>query len=96
MIKKLVQLYIPALAVLYYSIFGILGITTYSWVLGFLALIALLLGISIFLENKAYDGDIVIINNEDGSKRFSMRLEATPEELELKKVVSFKVSSENK
>lgn len=96
MIKKLVQIYIPALAVLYYIICGVVGVTATTWVLGFLALIALLLGVSIFLENEVCDGDIVVISNEDGSKRFSMRLEATPEELELKKVVSFKVSSETK
>lgn len=96
MIKKLVQLYIPALAVFYYVICGFIGVAATAWVLGFLALTAFLLGLSIFLENKVYDGDIVIISNKDGSKRFSMRLEATPEELELKKVVSFKVSSETK
>lgn len=60
-------------------------------ILGIFALIGLVLNLLIFEQSIRYDGQIVVSTADNGTKAFALQLEATPEELADKDIVSFKV-----
>jgi hypothetical protein len=87
--KKLVQIWIPAISTLYFTLGNIWGFPKVEEVIGTLAAIATFLGVCLGLSSKQYDasgagvaGDIVITTNpETGKKKFSLNLNSDPEDL---------------
>jgi len=63
-----------------------------SEILGIFAIIGLVLNLLIFEESIRYDGRIIVSTSENGTKDFILQLEATPEELADKDIVSFKIT----
>lgn len=96
--KKLVQVYIPATSSLYFGLSAIWGLPATEQVIGTLACVATFLGVCLGLSsnqynssNAAYDGQLVVIPHDDGSKMFSLELGDDPTVLETKKAITFKV-----
>lgn len=93
MTKKLVQLYIPGTASIYF-IFSLIFELPYTvQIIGILAIFSTMLGLILRRVSNHHDGKIVVETSESGGKVFSLELEGDPVELEEKDSVSFKIVS---
>lgn len=98
--KKLVQVYIPAVSTLYFTLGNIWRFPAIENVVGSFAAIATFLGVCLGLSSKqydaseaAFDGKLVVgISPESGRKLYSLEVEGDPEDIEQKSSVSFKVT----
>lgn len=98
-LKKLVQIVIPAVSSLYFGLSQIWGLPWGEEIVGTLALLATFLGVLLGIStNKynnspdAYDGEVVISDSPTGTKLFSLELNGDPEQIETMDQVRFKVS----
>lgn len=98
--RNLSQIYIPGLSSLYFIVGNIAGFPFVEVIIGFLAIIATVIGVCLYLSSSAYDrseagydGKVIIETNQNGGKLFSLELEGDPGELEQKSSVAFKVRS---
>lgn len=94
----LVQVVLPGLATLYFTLAGIWGLPAAEQVMGTITAVAVFLGLFLRLSNKnfhkstaAYDGQMVISLDQGGMTGVSMELDDSPELLEYKDKVTFKV-----
>lgn len=99
-LKRMVQIVLPAFGVFYMSIgaaWGLPGTKQVSdTILAVCTFIGVLLSISTRSYNKSdakYDGALDITNNEDGSKIYSLNLNQDTSALDSKKNVNFKVNN---
>lgn len=99
-IKTSVQLVLPAICTLYLAISGIWGLPYTQEIVGTLSAIATFLGMLLKISTKSYensdsryDGRVLIVDDENGPKVFSLELNSDPLELENKKSVSFKIEN---
>lgn len=98
-IKKVVQVILPAVSSLYFGLASIWGLPAAEQVVGTLAVITTFLGVTLGISSRnyeasgaAYDGNMVVINAPDGvSKTFSLELNGDPEEIAGKDSITFKV-----
>jgi hypothetical protein len=102
LLKKFVQVWLPALGSLYFGLAQIYGFSNAEQVLGTMALITTFLGVTLGISSNRYnnsdapyDGQIVVMNNEGGPKLFSLELGKNPDELEAMDSIRFKVTGEN-
>jgi hypothetical protein len=98
LIKKLVQIVLPALATLYFTLSTIWDLPYAEQIVGTLAAVATFLGVVLGLSKKSYDasdakydGDVIVTQTPLGNTRYSLELNTDPEELKNKKDISFKV-----
>lgn len=99
LLKKVVQIVLPAVASLYFSLAQIWGLPAAEAVVGSLALLATFFGVLLGLSSWSYhaveaktDGQIVIMEDESGKKIYSLELDGDPNEIDLKERVAFKVT----
>lgn len=97
-LKKLVQIVLPAVASLYFSLAQIWGLPAAEQVVGTLALFATFFGILLTLSSWSYraveaqtDGDVVVMINEEGKKIYTLELNSDPNDLDQKELLKFKV-----
>lgn len=97
-IKRFVQVIIPAISSAYFGLAAIWGLPASEEVVGTLAILATFLGVCLGISHtryensdEAYDGKIVIFNRPDGGKTFSLELNDNPNKLENKDSVRFRV-----
>ncbi len=98
LMKLLVQLWIPAVSTLYFTLAAIWGLPAAEQVVGTLAALATFLGVSLRISNKSYrasnapyDGVINITATASGTTLYSLELNSDPELLDTKSSVVFKV-----
>lgn len=99
-LKNLVQIVLPGLGTLYFSIAEIWGLPAGEKVVATLSAIAVFLGIILKISSstfeklgKAFDGDFVVEDGEDGMS-FRLALDTGPEELALKDRITFRKVAE--
>lgn len=98
--KKLVQVVLPAVSSLYFGLASVWGFPATAQVIGTLAVITTFLGVTIGVSTKnynasgaAFDGQIVVAENESGGRTFSLELDGDPDDIPNKKQITFKVAS---
>lgn len=98
LVKKLVQIILPATATLYLTLAQLWHLPAAQQVVGTLAATATFLGVCLGLSSKAYnagdaqyDGHIVVTNTENNGLNYSLELNDDPAKLQHKKAVKFKV-----
>lgn len=98
-LKSLVIITFPLLS-------SLLFVSSYIWylpstktIMGMIALLTLVISICLIISTKryknneiAYDGQIVVVIQEDGPKSFMLELNGDPEDLEQKDFVTFKIA----
>lgn len=96
--KKLVQIVLPAISTLYFTLASIWDFPSTEQVIGSLAAITTFLGVILGVSSKnyqnsdaAFDGQMVV-NEVEGTKLFSLELDATPDQIEKMNSVRFKVN----
>lgn len=99
-LKTVVQVVLPALSTLYFTLGAVWNLPSVEKVIGTNAALATFFGIVLGLSTKAYNttekyaGQIVLkIDEETGKKLYSLELDGDPEELDQKKEVTFKIGS---
>lgn len=100
LLKKLVQIALPAIASLYFSLAQIWGLPAAEQVVGTLALFATFFGILLTLSSWSYhaveaqtDGEIVVMIDENGKKIYSLELNGDPNDIDNMDLVKFKVKA---
>lgn len=98
-LKRLIQVILPAFGALYFSLAGIWGLPAPEQVVGTITIVITFLGVTLNISTKRYDaalvvgaddGRMLVSETPDGSV-FTLELDATPEQLEAKDHISFKV-----
>lgn len=99
-LKRVVTLLLPAFATLYWSLASIWGLPNADQVVATTAAIATFLGVILTLGSKSYsssdakyDGQIVVTQDDEGTKSYSLELNGDPYDLDTKGAVAFKVQS---
>jgi hypothetical protein len=99
-LKRLVQIILPAFGVFYMTVgnvWGLPGTTQVSdTIIALCTFIGVVISISARNYNKSeaqYDGGLDIIQNDDGSKVYSLNLNDDTSVLDSKKNVNFKVNN---
>lgn len=96
-LKYIVQIVLPALATLYFTLASIWGLPWAEQVVGTMAAIATFLGVILKISSNTYDdtqGDMIVTDAEDGRTIFSLSLNDDPENLRYKDRVAFRVNNE--
>lgn len=98
-VKPTVQVYLPALASLYFGLSQIWGLPAGEQVVGSIALITTFLGVILGVSHNrfnnstlAHDGRMVLTEDPGGVKNFALELDGDPEDLVNKDSISFKVT----
>lgn len=96
--KKLVQIWLPASASLYFGLAAIWGLPAADKVVGTIAVLTTFLGVVLNISHSqyessgaAYDGQLVFTQTETGASLPSLQTDATLEELVDKGSITFKV-----
>lgn len=96
--KTFVQIVLPALATLYFTLASIWNLSHAEEVVGTIAALTTFLGVVLGFSSRAYnaseskyDGKIVVTTNEKGVTLYSLELNDDPSSLKEKKDVSFKI-----
>lgn len=98
-LKKVVQVLLPGVGTLYFSLAQIWGLPAAEEVVGTCTAIALFLGLALQFSSKGYSaegqysGAIEILPTETGGKTYSLNLNDSPEALDGKKEVKFRVDN---
>lgn len=97
-LKKLVQIILPALSALYFGLASIWDFPNAEEVVGTIAVITTFLGavigVSTAQYNKsdaAFDGNMVVVPREDEPTMFSLELKTPPDEMLDKNDIRFRV-----
>lgn len=97
-LEYITRVVLPAVATLYAALGSLWGLPNVTAVVGTIVAVDTFLGVLLGLAMKSYDaseakfdGNIVVMNTQDGGKTFSLELDKNPDELaEMDKIV-FKV-----
>ena len=97
-LKRGVQIFIPAISTLYFTLGTIWGLPAVEQVIGTLAALATFGGVMLGISSKHYnsnasnfDGVIEIRTNGEGTKVYSLNLNQPAESIDEMKTVTFKV-----
>lgn len=97
-LKRLVQVVIPAISSLYFGLSQIWGFPATEQIVGTLALLATVLGGVVGYSSKRYmesdarfDGDAIVSTTDDGVTLYSLELNVPIDELKEKDELAFKV-----
>ena len=98
-LKKAVQVVLPAVATLYFTLSQLWGFPYGEQVLGTIAAITTFLGVILKLSNDqynrsgaAFDGEFVVTGVDENDPSYSLQLNEDPESLALKDRVTLKVN----
>lgn len=98
LLVKLVQLVLPAMATLYFTLAQIFGLPGAEQVVAAGAAFATFFGVLLRLSNRsyqasgaAYDGDVNVVTDTVGNKMFELALNGDPADIEFMDKVVFKV-----
>lgn len=98
-LKKLLFINCPATSLFIFVLSCVWDVPRAKYMIGAISVISLVFGVCLTVSTKryqdsdsAYDGQIVVTEVDD-KKRFSLELAGDPDDLELKKVVVFKMVS---
>jgi hypothetical protein len=94
MIKNIVQYFSPITASAYYLLDKIIDLPFETEVLGSLAIIAMICGLTLKVNDRQYDGNIVVIEKDAGGKIYSLELDGDPELLDTKDEVIFRIKKD--
>lgn len=96
--KHMVQVILPAVGALYFSLSDIWDLPHALQVVGTIACFTTFLGVCLGISHNTYakteaafGGKIVISDTDDGKTLYSLELDTDPEMIQLKDTVSFKV-----
>ena len=86
----------PTVAAIYFILSALFSLRATTFVLGLLAISSSIVGTFLLLQKKRhpegiYDGQIVITENENGGKMFSIEVNGEPLDMEFKDEVLFKI-----
>ena len=98
-LKKVAQIYLPALGTLYYALAQIWHLPRVEEINGTILAIDTFLGLVLGLSSSTYhasdekyDGVVNIVDNPDtGKKMYTLEVKGDPEEIDTKKQITFKV-----
>jgi Putative phage holin Dp-1 len=97
--KKLVQVFLPAVSTLYFTLGSVWGLPAVTQVIGTLAALATFIGVLLGIASKTYNssdakygGVIVVHEKEDGGKLLSLEVNGDPLDIVNQKEVTFKVA----
>lgn len=97
-LKRLVQVVLPAIASLYFGLAAIWGLPAAEQVVGTIAVITTFLGVILGISHRTYkssdaafDGSLVISEPSPGKKLFSVEVKEDPLELATKENINLKV-----
>ena len=98
LLKKTVQLVLPALGALYFALAQIWELPRAEEVVGTIAAVTTFLGIVLGISSNQYnntearyDGDMVVTEKDEGGKLYSLDLLSDPEDLDKKDELIFKI-----
>lgn len=98
LLVKLVQLVLPAMATLYFTLANIFELPGAEQVVAAAAAFATFFGVLLRLSSRsyeasgaAYDGAVKVMTDPTGNKIFSLELDGDPSDIEFMKSVNFKV-----
>lgn len=98
LLKKLVQVILPAIGSAYFALANIWGLPAAENVVGTIAVITTFLGICLGISSSTYnkldaafDGAIVVTRKENGAKLFSLEINGDPEDIEKFGSLKFRV-----
>lgn len=96
--KRTVQIYLPAISSLYFSLDAIWGLPKADEVVGTFAVLATFLGVCLGISSRqydasgaAYDGSMSVIVPDEGPQLYSLELDGDPADLADRDSVAFKV-----
>lgn len=96
--KQGATIILPAIGTLYFMIAGTWGLPYGEQVVGTVAALNLFVGVLVGVAKKIYegtgggdDGTIVVTVGDDGKKKFDLKLNQDPDELDQKDKIVFKV-----
>jgi hypothetical protein len=95
--KRLVQVILPAFSALYFALASTWDLPNADKVIATNAAITTFLGICLGISSNTFNkmnmsaGKIVVVNDEEGKKTYSLELDGDPRQMELKDTVTFKV-----
>lgn len=99
-LKFVVQILIPALSTLYFTLSSVWDLPQTEKVIGTAAALTTFLGALLVISTKSYNnsdakfaGEINIHTNDVGTKVYSLDLKGDPEDIDKSKEVTFKVGS---
>lgn len=99
-LKKFVQVILPAVSALYFGLAAIWNLPAAEQVVGTIAVITTFLGVTLGISTKAYenserayDGSMTVHTPVDGPKTFTLEINDEPETLQEKDAIRFKVQS---
>lgn len=102
LIKAFVQLWLPAIGTLYFTLAQIWGLPGAEQVLGTIVAISTFFGVTLKISSKNYensgagqDGTVVVTTAADGVNDFRLILDTSPEDLASKDTLVFKKTSES-
>lgn len=98
-VKFLVQVFLPAVSTLYFTLGNIWDFPSVEQVIGTVAAVTIFLGVLLRLASKVYnasdarfDGSIVISDNGEGKKVYVLELNGDPQDIDTAASVTFKVN----
>ncbi|MET0786520.1 MAG: phage holin [Paenisporosarcina sp.] len=100
-IKMLSRLIFPTIGSIYFGLAKIYDLPNELLVIGVIIILALICGIILQIYSNRYNpkilfhGQIVVIENEDGNKVFSLELEKNPDEIASMDSITFKVTDQH-
>ena len=100
-VKFLVQVLLPAVGTLYFTLGNVWGWPNIEEVLGSLTAVGLFLGTVVGISSASYnmsdarfDGTVNVLTSDEGNKLFTLELDGDPADLEQKNDIVFKVRSD--
>lgn len=97
-VKKLVQMILPALGTLYFSLANLWDLPAAEQVVGTLTAFTLFLGVLVGISSNrynagtvGYDGQMLVSTNNAGSTMYTLELNVDPEEIAKKASIAFKI-----
>jgi hypothetical protein len=96
-LKRLVQVILPALGTLYFSLAGIWDLPNSEKVVGSIVVLTTFLGVALGISSsrylasdRPYDGNLVVTTSENGKTTYILELGIDPDEIESKSQIVFK------
>ena len=96
-VKRLVQVILPALGTLYFSLAGIWDLPNSEKVVGSIVVLTTFLGVALGISSsrysasdRPYDGNLVVTTTENGKTVYTLELGIDPDEIGSKKQIVFK------
>lgn len=97
--KKFVQVYLPAIASLYFGLGKLWGFPAIEQVVGSCAVFATFVGVVLGISSTnfdktgaGYDGNVIVTQSPEGKKLYSLELNGDPSVLDQKDSLKFKMT----